>query len=212
MKIGEIGIAKQPNVQVYEKDDNSIECWRTIAGFESYRVSNRGNIANKKTGKILKPKINKHGYLVVNLANKIKNNNYVQIHRLVASAFLNNPQNKQFVNHIDLDKTNNSVENLEWVTPSENMSHWAKHYYFDKKAKAVAQYTLEGIFVRTYKSAREAALAVNATPHYMYKVLDPNARYKTCRGYVFKYFEEQTNETDNNNRTSLGNDTRSDTP
>lgn len=99
---------------------NNYEVWRTVAGW-NYEVSSEGRVRNSK-GKFLSQQTNKGGYQVVNLS---KNGTYktVSVHRLVATAFIDNPEHKPEVNHIDGVKTNNSVSNLEWVTGLENKRH-----------------------------------------------------------------------------------------
>lgn len=110
------------------------EIFKDIKGYEGmYQVSNFGNIKsvsrfNSKTEKFLKFDINKKthtNYLRATLSkdNKIKK---FQVHRLVAEAFIDNPDNKQFVNHIDNNGENNTVANLEWCSHSENMKHSQK--------------------------------------------------------------------------------------
>lgn len=94
--------------------------WKAIEGFPNYEVSNTGLIRNKR-GRILRPAITS-GYYRVTLCNKGLNKN-IHIHRLVASAFIDNPINLPIVNHIDGDKLNNSVENLEWCTFAHNNKH-----------------------------------------------------------------------------------------
>lgn len=99
--------------------------WRPVKGYEGlYEVSNLGQVRSFYSGeaKILKPYVDKDGYLCVHLHKNGKG--YAKkVHRLVASAFIPNIGDKPQVNHIDGDKTNNTVDNLEWVTSKENMHH-----------------------------------------------------------------------------------------
>ena len=97
-----------------------IEVWKDILSFENYEVSTSGNVRNKKTKRILKA-ANNGGYFCVNLS-KITGN-YKQVHRLVAEAFIENPENKAHVNHKDKNGLNNNLLNLEWATPKENNIH-----------------------------------------------------------------------------------------
>ena len=104
-----------------------MEMWKTIEGFENYKVSNLGNIkitANSfsRKEKNLKPLKTKKGYFRVGLY-KNKKCHFKSIHRLVAKCFIDNPENKKQVNHIDGDKSNNAVNNLEWCSYRENMNH-----------------------------------------------------------------------------------------
>jgi len=86
-----------------------------------YSIDTKGNVYGKY-GKKLKPQLTKKGYYGVNLY--IDGKMYHKsIHRLVCETFLDNPDNKDFVNHIDGNKLNNCISNLEWVTPSENLTH-----------------------------------------------------------------------------------------
>ena len=96
------------------------EEFKIIKGFENYSISNFGNVANVKTGLILKSCINGRGYLKVGL--NIKGKTFTKkIHRLVAEAFIPNPYNKPCVDHIDNDILNNNINNLRWTTVSENL-------------------------------------------------------------------------------------------
>ena len=115
--------------------DENAEEWRDVAGFEGlYQVSNLGRLRSldkvdrgkkKWAGKILKQRINARGYMRTCLCKNGEHIN-VRIHRLVAEAFIPNPDGKEQVNHIDGDKTNNAIGNLEWATCSENHAHaWA---------------------------------------------------------------------------------------
>lgn len=100
-----------------------IEEWKDIEGYEGlYQVSNLGRVKRVTTGRILKPSKHTKGYYRVEL---YKNGSQSKklIHRLVAQVFIPNPDNKSQVNHIDENKTNNLVSNLEWMTAKENLNH-----------------------------------------------------------------------------------------
>lgn len=100
-----------------------MEIFKDVVGFEGlYVVSNEGNIFGLKRGKVLKATPNKYGYLQLEL-NKDNKPHYFKVARLVAIAFIPNPDNKENVNHIDGNKVNNNVKNLEWVTAQENTQH-----------------------------------------------------------------------------------------
>jgi hypothetical protein len=131
------------------------EEWRTITNYD-YEVSNLGNVRNKD-GIILKTSALNSGYLQVQLSNNGEKKNML-IHRLVADAFIKNDHNKKTVNHKDGDKSNNKVDNLEWMTYSENNIHAIENNLRSKSSdKPVGQYDLEGNLINEYKSATEAA-------------------------------------------------------
>jgi|SRR5690606_9800838 len=102
-----------------------MEIWKSLNGVvengDNYEVSNFGEIRNLK-GKIIKPEILKKGYLRVGLCLNSKNKKYL-VHRLVALAFIPNPESKPEVNHKDGNKQNCKVNNLEWSTSKENINH-----------------------------------------------------------------------------------------
>ena len=92
--------------------------WKTIKGHPNYAVNEKGDVKNIKTERILKPVFTHNGYLRVNLNGKL-----IRVHRIVALAFI--PTENEFlqINHKDGNKQNNNVNNLEWCTASENITH-----------------------------------------------------------------------------------------
>lgn len=93
--------------------------WVKVNGFDNYSISNEGNVRNDKSGRILKSRVSTCGYACLILSQNGKH--YLKyIHRLVGEAFIDNPENLPQIDHIDGDKLHNAVENLRWVTVSEN--------------------------------------------------------------------------------------------
>ena len=104
------------------------EIWKDIKNFKGrYKISNHGRVYSLLSKKILIPDVNsKSGYCRVTLLDNEKNKIKFLVHRLVALHFIDNFENKSFVNHIDNNTSNNYIKNLEWVTHSENMIHAEK--------------------------------------------------------------------------------------
>lgn len=135
------------------------EIWKDIPEYEKlYQVSNLGRVKsfckNKQEGNILSFSINPKGYYQIILTKSKKPKNWL-VHRLVAIAFIPNPNNLPQVNHIDGNKQNNCVNNLEWITNEDNMKHArANHLYPDGKdritCRKVNQYDLDGNFIKQW--------------------------------------------------------------
>ena len=102
------------------------EIWRTVKDYPLYSVSNLGRLKNNKTQKILKGGLDIYGYRIAILCNNGKRKSKT-IHRLIAEAFIDNPDNKPQVNHINGDKSDNRLENLEWMTAGENTRDANRH-------------------------------------------------------------------------------------
>lgn len=109
---------------------------RPIPEFETeYDITEEGNVIRRETGKILRPSLNKqNGYLYVGLWKANKGRTY-SVHRLVASTFIPNPQNKPFINHKDSNRANSHKNNLEWVTQSENLLHGYEFGHMSQEAR-----------------------------------------------------------------------------
>ena len=115
------------------------EEWRDIKDMEDYQVSNKGRVKNKHNNFLMNPRI-ENGYIMCS----IQQNKY-SVHRLVAGAFIPNPENKPSVDHIDRDPTNNNLENLRWATTKEqaqnkihsNGNHFKKINMIDIKSKEI---------------------------------------------------------------------------
>ena len=128
-------------LQEYEQDYLH-PIWKDIiidGNSTNYKVSNIGQVCNKSTGKILKSGINDSGYSKINIYMTDRATTK-KIHRLVAQAFIPNPENKREVNHINGIKTCNWYKNLEWVTPKENKQHAIRMGLYDN-----ASFTKKGI-------------------------------------------------------------------
>lgn len=128
-----------------------MEIWKKIEGYENYSVSNKGRVRNDKYKRYLNPQ-NSNGYLVVRLYND-SNNKIFKVHRLVAIAFLPNPENLSDVNHKDEDKSNNHIDNLEWCTHKYNMKYGTiicRKIKNDPNTKSVL---VDGKLFNTIKSA-----------------------------------------------------------
>lgn len=152
-----------------------------------YLVSNYGNIRSVKKGIKLVPQVAKRGgYLVIKIVYSGKKK-CVKVHRLVAESFLLNPVYKPQVNHIDGNKLNNHVSNLEWATASENIKHaYALGLNPGNKehlSKLVIAKNIKTGEIIKYSSIREAGRELNIFGQNICSVL--SGRSKTAKGYVF---------------------------
>lgn len=160
-----------------------MEVWKDVVGFEQYyEVSNMGNVRSKERiqafpfdetkigivkSKMMKQTPNSRGYYRVSLSDRKKTKQFF-VHRLVAQAFVENPQNLPVVNHLDFDYTNNRAENLEWTTNKGNMEYSAKRGRFihteewsmkiKKTLDMVMGKSVIGINIKTGESIRFNAL------------------------------------------------------
>lgn len=179
------------------------EIWKEIVGYEGrYEVSSFGRIRSigryidRKDGsriylksKILKQQIKYGaGKLVryqVNLYNGIKNN-MLLVSRIVAMAFIPNPDNLPQVNHIDENPSNNHVENLEWCTGYYNMTYGTRiERTIKSMQKKVNVYDLNNNFITSFESMKEAAAKLNCDNSSITKVC--KGKVSQHKGYIFKY-------------------------
>ena len=163
--------------------------WRTITEASNYEVSTNGQVRNRTTKKILKGRLSKNGYLQVSIkidATQKFCNRY--IHRLVALHFIQNPNNKREVNHIDGNKENNTLSNLEWVTSSENQKH--RHLIGNKKTsnRHIGMFNKKGEIVKDFNSILEAVAYFNKTSRVNIDNALQGKQY-TAYGYVWKYLD-----------------------
>lgn len=128
-----------------------------------YSVSDIGEIRNDNTGKLLKLSM-QQGYYQVTLSINKKPKRF-RVHRLVAAAFIPNPENKPYVNHLDGCRSNNKINNLEWCTPAENTQHAIKTGLMKPtRERKVIQYSMNGDKIAEYVSINEAARQTDSLP------------------------------------------------
>lgn len=175
------------------------EIWKDVVGYEGfYQVSNLGRVKSvdrlingryaghktKAKGQLLKTFTNKTGYVRVALNINHKVNKFA-VHRLVAQAFIPNPDNKPQVNHKDEVRDHNNADNLEWVTAKENSKYGTRPEKISQlKSKPVISVS-EGGLMRWFKSATDAASVLNVQNKNITKVL--HGTRKQTGGYKFHF-------------------------
>ncbi len=161
------------------------EEWRVIEKATNYEISNCGQVKNATTNKILKPTLN-CGYLAIGL--RINNKTTTAFaHRLVATRFLVCPDETYVVNHKDGIKTNNNVENLEWVSHSENCKHAYRLNLHKPSRIGVSQYTMSNVFIKEYASTVEAEKETGVFNGAISNICRGIRGRKTAGGYIWKY-------------------------
>jgi hypothetical protein len=155
------------------------EIWKDIPGYEGlYQVSNTGKIKSfskfsPPSGRILKTSVSR-GYVWVRLFNKDKKYKNHTIHRLVANAFVPNPNNYKEVNHKDENKQNNNADNLEWCSRAYNMSYGTARFRQGLSgSRSVEQLTMDNISIALYCSVSIASRINN---------VDSSSILKCCKG------------------------------
>lgn len=168
--------------------------WKDIKNFEGYyevntkgeirsierKVNYRNNKQRVIKSKIKKQTLNSKGYLKVSLWKDNKSKT-MEVQRIVAETFIENTMNKSQVNHIDGDKTNNKVENLEWCSPKENSLH--RTNILKHGIVRVNQFNLDGKYINTYESIKKAAKENGIKPCSISNVI--NCKKNTAGGYYW---------------------------
>lgn len=164
--------------------------WKIIKDYPSYMVSDHGEIKSlnyngTKKEKILTPFPNKKGYLCISLYKDCKIKPSL-VHRIVAEAFIPNFDNKPQVNHIDGNKQNNAVNNLEWCNNSENTLH-AYKIGLNQNKRSVSQYDKNNNFIKDWYSLSEAANCLKIDVSHIQQVCVNKRR--SAGGYKWRYKE-----------------------
>lgn len=183
------------------------EIWKDVVGYEGrYKVSSLGNVMSMRYGgrggvRLMHPTAHHSGYKMINLGKPKK---IRLVHVLVAEAFIDNPEKKPFVNHIDGNKGNNRADNLEWVTALENTHHAIKtglrdphgtprRYGADNHAsKPVLQYDLQGNFIKRWGGQSEAARSIGCRSCEISAAVDRKNRM--CCGFMWLSCEKDATE------------------
>lgn len=179
------------------------EIWKDIPGYEGiYKISNLGKIKALRiwTGRmyikrevLLKPTIARNGYYRITLSNN-KKVKYVNMHRLIAETFIPNPNNYSYINHIDGNKQNNNINNLEWCTQSHNIKEAVRIGLRKTKTRGespnsrkVNQYDLSGNLIKEWNSMVE----INEELGFDYTCISRccSGIYKKSYGFIWKYRE-----------------------
>lgn len=167
------------------------EIWEDIKGYPNYEVSNLGRVKNKNRNKIIKNFFNK-GYKLVSL-NKNNKRKTFRLHRLVAEAFIPNPDNLPQVNHKDEDKTNNRVDNLEWCTHDYNSKYGTRGKRISENVSGYKHHSAKKVLCietgEIFECCRDAEKKIGVARCSVSKAANPKQEQQTSGGYHWKYIE-----------------------
>lgn len=155
-----------------------------IQDFPNYSIFKDGTVINNISGKRLKPSADRNGYMYVNLYKNKRLFRFL-IHRLVALHFINNPQQLEYVNHKDENKSNNSADNLEWCTASYNVNYGTRNIRMAQTRGHSIKAFKNGIFVGSFYSERKCARELNIDRAGVNMAV--RGLQKTAGGYTFEY-------------------------
>ena len=160
--------------------------------YDGFLVDNEFNIYSKRSGRKLTPSVGSDGYLQVQYRTGNNVSHHNRVHVIFAHCFIPNPDNYKYVNHIDSNKLNNSLDNLEWCTNSYNVYHgWHSGNRIHKNNTAIVVKTLDGFYMGTYKSIRECARELKLDRHKIARVLKGELK-EDYLNYLFSYVDSQT--------------------
>lgn len=183
-----------------QQPSNELE-WKTVAEYDKYEVNIFGEIRHKKRKHILTPRKNSsgYGYVAFNINGQRKN---FAIHRIVANAFISNPNGYTEINHKDYNRLNNCVDNLEWVSSSQNKQHaYLKVENHISRGKSVNQYDKNGNFIKTFDTVSAAAKEMKCTIGAISNCC--LGRTKTSMGYQWRFVEGSTTKYERNPISSV---------
>lgn len=162
--------------------------WKDIENCSNYEISDKGEIRNKTTQHILKNYIMPNGYCQVSLkVDGEKKFKKFYVHRLMAETFLPNLENKREVNHKDGNKENNSLENLEWITSSDNQKHRHSIGITKTSNRKIGMFK-DGILIQEFQSITEAFQTLGK-PSRVNIDAALRKKQKTAYGYVWEYLD-----------------------
>lgn len=163
--------------------------WKEIPNFSKYEASDDNHgIRNKKSGKVLKRTKPESGYIRYCIINNDNKKKWVLEHILVANTFIDNSDNKPQVNHKDMNKSNNHISNLEFVTRDENMKHRYENSNVKKSGKAVIQIK-DNKVINEFESIKQAFEETGVNMMGIIRVCKKMYGSKTAGGFVWKYKE-----------------------
>lgn len=163
-----------------------IEMWYPLNNYQGYyEITESGKVRSlhkRNLHYIMEQRINRAGYYTVRLHRSHDKGSTQTVHRLLATTFIDNPENKCCVNHIDGNKLNNSLENLEWNTHSENCKHAYQLGLTNIQAKSKP--VIDNCTGSVYKTIQEAADSMGVNRKTLTGYLNGNRRNKTCLEYL----------------------------
>lgn len=160
--------------------------------YDGFLVDDDFNIYSERTGKKLTPSLGTDGYLQVQYRTEDDHSHHNRVHVIFAHCFIPNPDGLKYVNHIDSNKTNNSLDNLEWCTNSYNVYHgWHSGNRTHKNNTKLIVESLNHEFVGKFKSIRECAKNLGIDRHKIARVLKHELQ-EDYLGYLFSYDNSQT--------------------